>query len=223
MAAKSKLTENMTACLKVLAQRHPERIWRAAEFPYRSNHSMTALEKRGMVDHDMYAGYGITSAGAEAIGRADLFAEAQPATVTAQAAFDLGDKVLVAREGINSKSDEKFRAREVGTVLPSPDYKPGYTRVQFSDIVMVYLSPDELELWKPADKDEYTRLQQENADLIIERDTMDADRKRLREELDRLRKSNETLRRHLHDLAMLEGTEDVGEHRERITILREYE
>lgn len=80
-----------------------------------------------------------------------------------------------------------------------------------------------LELWKPAEPDTYTRLQQENADLIIERDTMDADRKRLREELDRLRKSNETLRRHLHDLAMLEGTEDVGEHRERITILREYE
>lgn len=140
--------------------------------------TLDALERQDMIKRNPRHEYEVTESGiAEyrkaAPGRLETMDayDAGKAAAPAQpvAAFDVNDKVLVAREGINPKSDEKFRAREIGTVLPSPDYKPGYIRVQFSDIVMVYLSPKELELWKPEPgsdaKDEYTR-DEEQARLI---------------------------------------------------------
>lgn len=63
-------------------------------------------------------------------------------------------------------------------------------------------------------------MRQGDAELVtITRDDYNATKKRLAE----LETQVNTLRRHLHDLAMLEGTTDPGEHAERVTILREYE
>lgn len=88
---------------------------------------------------------------------------AQPANVTAQAAFGVGDLVVI-REDAEQDTDE-LRAYQIlgltGRVV----------RIDEDGVVVSFqsdewlLTADELELWKPAEPDEYTR-DEEQARLI---------------------------------------------------------